>query len=462
MTTTALPHSPPAASSAGGGPARQSGRAYVYSTQPLMPSSAKHRRLKPPMPYPMLIAKCILEAPNKRLTLRGLYAVLQKRYPDVYTLRKGFSGWQNTVRYNLSRCGVFEKVARERTSAEDRYIVGADVSYADLNCEAEQVNVPDVEGKGSWWVVADTWRAKIELEGIDCLKYLGDGRKGPDADYDEYASGPATAPSAQQSLSPLHATSSAGHLSRATSSSSSSIGVRSRSSSSTRASANPYRRPSAHSPRYEHDSSSSHSPASGASPAHMPHLMSFELGASSALQLQHHYSDPALPRLEGLSMKAQREQAYSAIYPGLPGQPTLTPLPSPVAGRDVPERSASTSSSAILQAYPSLNQWMSTTPSQDKLPERDLAMWPSSSQPRPAAQPPVPPVVDNTNRLLHMPSPLSPDQQTRTPHATGPTLAPLCGSPPPACPRDAPMGNSVSTHASPSRHRVMSIQSLLN
>ncbi|ORZ39221.1 hypothetical protein BCR44DRAFT_1427457 [Catenaria anguillulae PL171] len=116
------------------------------------PGTAGYRvRLKPPMPYPMLLALCILEAPNARLTLRQIYEALRSKYPEIYreTARR-FSSWENTVRYNLSRCGIFEKIARRN---------------AEGNSTTNGVNEPS--SKGSWWTIKQEWQVKIQTHGLD-------------------------------------------------------------------------------------------------------------------------------------------------------------------------------------------------------------------------------------------------------------------------------------------------------
>ncbi|ODQ54848.1 hypothetical protein SAICODRAFT_206770 [Saitoella complicata NRRL Y-17804] len=57
----------------------------------------RRRRRRPPSTfgnYTNLIAHAILDSPNKRLTLKGLYVELPKRWPDLFNDGKGDKGWQ--------------------------------------------------------------------------------------------------------------------------------------------------------------------------------------------------------------------------------------------------------------------------------------------------------------------------------------------------------------------------------
>lgn len=86
------------------------------------PNREQHQ--KPPYPYSYLIAQAILSSPQKKLTLNAIYQEISARYPYF---RMDVTGWQNSVRHNLSLNKAFVKVKRPE-------------------------NEP---GKGAFWMVAE-------------------------------------------------------------------------------------------------------------------------------------------------------------------------------------------------------------------------------------------------------------------------------------------------------------------
>ncbi|RMJ09504.1 hypothetical protein BHE90_011739 [Fusarium euwallaceae] len=103
------PGTPPSAQSHSKSPAAST-PAVMIGANGVDLSQDENQHIKPQYSYAQMITQAILNAPDGKLNLNGIYTYITNTY--AYYRHQQAAGWQNSIRHNLSLNKAFDKVAR--------------------------------------------------------------------------------------------------------------------------------------------------------------------------------------------------------------------------------------------------------------------------------------------------------------------------------------------------------------
>ncbi|TLD32880.1 hypothetical protein PspLS_00346 [Pyricularia sp. CBS 133598] len=109
------PGTPPSVRSRAGGRGPKSSPSKEAGTLLMHPSDVdlaadENQHIKPQYSYAQLITQAIMNTPDGKLNLSGIYNFITQNYS--YYRSQSSAGWQNSIRHNLSLNKAFEKIAR--------------------------------------------------------------------------------------------------------------------------------------------------------------------------------------------------------------------------------------------------------------------------------------------------------------------------------------------------------------
>ncbi|ORX43687.1 hypothetical protein DM01DRAFT_1378681 [Hesseltinella vesiculosa] len=126
-------------------PLRQSYAQELFSSPTSLVENKRRRR--PPHSYASMIAQAILTSKEQKMTLREIYMWVQVNYPSFYESNK--TGWQNTIRHNLSLNRCFYKLPKSKGKGRGKGGYWA-VDVQELNNTTFGRHLLDTGALGGW------------------------------------------------------------------------------------------------------------------------------------------------------------------------------------------------------------------------------------------------------------------------------------------------------------------------